>query len=97
MRAAAISKLKASLSEYIGFVKAGEEVLVTERGKSVARIVPVNATSEMDSRRMDLAKRGILRPGKGRISADILDSLPIVALPLDVVLQAIDEDREETD
>lgn len=33
MRSAAISKLKATLSEYITFVKAGEEVLVTERGR----------------------------------------------------------------
>src|SRR3972149_3516162 len=41
MRSAAISRLKASLSEYIDVVKAGEEVLVTDRGKPVARIVPV--------------------------------------------------------
>lgn len=37
MRSAAISRLKASLSEYIDVVKAGEELLVTDRGKPVAR------------------------------------------------------------
>jgi len=34
MKSAAISKLKASLSEYLDRVKAGEEVIVTERGRA---------------------------------------------------------------
>ena len=37
MRTATVSKLKASLSEYLRQVKAGEEVLVTERGRPIAR------------------------------------------------------------
>lgn len=97
MRSAAISKLKATLSEYIGFVKAGEEVLVTERGKAVARIVPVDAMSEQDAKRLELARRGILRPGKGRISPEVLRSLPVASVPPDVLLRVIDEDREETE
>jgi prevent-host-death family protein len=40
METAAISKLKASLSEYLSKVKAGEKVLVTERGKPIAKIIP---------------------------------------------------------
>lgn len=97
MRSAAISKLKATLSEYIGYVKAGEEVLVTERGKAVARIVPVDAMSEQDAKRLELARRGILRPGKGRISLEVLNSLPVASVPPDVLLRVIDEDREETE
>ncbi|PYN64673.1 MAG: type II toxin-antitoxin system prevent-host-death family antitoxin, partial [Candidatus Rokuibacteriota bacterium] len=40
MTSAAVAKLKASLSEYLARVKAGEEVIVTERGKPIAKIVP---------------------------------------------------------
>lgn len=95
MRSAAISKLKATMSEYISFVKAGEEVLVTERGKAVARIVPVGKATSDDSKRMDLARRGILRPGKGRISADVLADLPLASIPDHEIELVLDEDREE--
>ena len=37
MKTAKVSELKASLSKYVAHVKSGEEVLVTERGKPVAK------------------------------------------------------------
>jgi prevent-host-death family protein len=40
----AVSNLKAPLSEYLGQVKAGNEVLITDRGKPVARLVPISRT-----------------------------------------------------
>ena len=94
MRAAAISKLKATLSEHIGYVKAGEEILVTERGKPVARIVPVGDLHN-DARRRDLIRRGILRPGKGPLKPEDWRDLPIVRVPDDVIQRIIDEERED--
>ena len=35
--------MKARLSEYLARVKAGEEVLVADRGRPVARLVPVGS------------------------------------------------------
>ena len=40
MKAAGIKELKARLSEYVRAVKAGETVLVTERGEVVAELRP---------------------------------------------------------
>ena len=40
-RSATVSKLKATLSEHLARVKAGEEVIITERGKPIAKIVPI--------------------------------------------------------
>jgi antitoxin (DNA-binding transcriptional repressor) of toxin-antitoxin stability system len=40
-QAAAISKWKASLSEYLARVKAGEEVVVTEGGSLSPRLFPL--------------------------------------------------------
>jgi len=39
-RVAAIAELKARLSEYLKIVKSGTEVVVTERGNPIARIIP---------------------------------------------------------
>jgi prevent-host-death family protein len=40
MTTVGIRELKAHLSEYLQKVKAGEDVLITERGKVVARLTP---------------------------------------------------------
>ncbi len=39
-------ELKAKLSEYMQRVKKGETVIVTERGKSIGQIIPIQPTIE---------------------------------------------------
>ena len=41
MRQASVSQLKATLRACLAWVKAGEEVVVTERGTPIAKIVPL--------------------------------------------------------
>ena len=38
---AGVAQLKAGLSGYLERVKAGQEVLVTDRGRPVAKLVPI--------------------------------------------------------
>ena len=61
MRTVNISDLKAQLSAHIQLVRDGEEVLVCDRNKPVARIVPCRLTdhSEQEQR---LVARGVLTP-----------------------------------
>ena len=59
MRSAGIAELKAGFSEYLARVKAGEEVLVTEHGRPVARIVPLSAAETPGVE--ELVRAGILR------------------------------------
>ena len=40
MKTAGVAELKASLSKYLKHVKDGKEVIITERGKAIARVVP---------------------------------------------------------
>jgi prevent-host-death family protein len=47
MKTATVSKLKASLSEYLRRVKAGEEVLVTERGRPIAKLSPAPSSQTL--------------------------------------------------
>lgn len=57
MHSAGIAELKASLSETLARVKAGEEVLVTEHGRPIAKIVPLSTQAPTD----ELVRAGVLR------------------------------------
>ena len=68
MKTAAVSKLKTSLSEYLLKVKAGEEVIVTDRGKAIARIVPIQRDETViPPNLLILEKAGLVRIGKGKL------------------------------
>jgi prevent-host-death family protein len=43
-----IRELKSKLSDYVGRAAAGEEIVVTDRNRPVARIVPYLAVSEVE-------------------------------------------------
>lgn len=66
-RTASVANLKARLSEYLRLVKAGREIVVTERGVPVARLLPLDDTERKSSRRLRLARGGALKPGRGRL------------------------------
>ena len=66
-RTASVANLKARLSEYLRLVKAGREIVVTERGVPVARLLPLDEVERKSSRRLRLARDGALRPGRGRL------------------------------
>jgi prevent-host-death family protein len=71
MKTAAVSELKASLSEYLGQVKAGEEVLVTDRGKPIARIIPLgHDETDRPPHLLELERIGLARIGTGAIPAE---------------------------
>lgn len=69
MRRASISSLKARLSQYLDAVKAGEEILITDRGTPVARLSAVEGPAKMEARIRELIRTGRLIPPrkKGRI------------------------------
>ena len=70
MKYAKIGELRDGLSRFIDQVRDGGEVLVLDRDRPVARIVPAgaeHAASGSDSERLlDLERRGLLRRGRGR-------------------------------
>ncbi|MEK6743794.1 MAG: type II toxin-antitoxin system prevent-host-death family antitoxin [Nitrospirota bacterium] len=71
MKTAAVSELKALLSKYLSKVKAGEEVIVTDRGKPVAKIVPIlSAEMEIAPHLLILERAGLVRIGKSSLPAD---------------------------
>lgn len=95
MRRATITEAKNGLSALIDQVKAGESVLITDRGVPVARLEPATATavSDDEGRLARLERAGLMRRGTGdfrelldRPLAETLDGSSVVATLL--------EDRE---
>ena len=70
MEYAKIGELRDRLSRYLDQVREGTEVLVLDRDRPVARLVPAGGASPVptgdDERLLDLERRGLLRRGKGR-------------------------------
>jgi prevent-host-death family protein len=63
MIAVGLRELKARLSSYVGKARRGEEVVVTDRGKEVAVIVPISKERQALSR---LANGGKVRMPAGK-------------------------------
>jgi prevent-host-death family protein len=55
-----VRELRANLSNWLGRVQAGDEVIVTERGRPVARLSGVAARSKID----ELIAQGRVTPAK---------------------------------
>jgi prevent-host-death family protein len=69
---ASVAEVKARLSEYVRRVKAGNEVVITERGVPVARLTGLEVAERRATRRDRLARSGTVRPGKGRVRRALL-------------------------
>lgn len=92
MTVVGIRELKNRLSEYLRLVRAGEHVLVTDRGEVVAEIRQPRPGAEPASSALELlARAGLLRPG-GRNDPSAYPRLEAL-LPEDRVVRLLGEER----
>ena len=95
MKVAAVAELKASLSRYLAGVKVGEEVLVTERGKPIARIIPISGRQDEEQRRLrEMEVQGLIRIGSGKLPKGFWKA-PRPEDPAGRVREALLEERRE--
>jgi prevent-host-death family protein len=94
MRTTGVTELKAALSETLAYVKAGEEVLVTEHGRPIAKIVPLSP-ADPEAGIDELVRAGVLRlPDLPPLTEDDeFWRLPRPADPEGLVLKALLEER----
>ena len=93
MKTAPVSELKARLSEYLNQVKAGMEVLITDRGKPVARLVPISRSKDLKESLVRMEKQGLIRLGSGKLPKDFW-RMDRPDDPQGLVLKALLEERE---
>jgi len=93
MRTVGLKVLKNKLSEYVRLAAAGETVVVTDRGRTVAEIVPPR-----NQRDESFVERGVregwLTPAK-RPFAPLPPRKPIPGYTLEQLLADLDRDRED--
>ena len=80
MKTATISQTKNGLSSLLDQVKAGEPLLITDRGVPVARVEPVATSDDPAGRKQRLARAGLLNLGSGVLPQEFLDG-PTVHAP----------------
>lgn len=93
-RVTSVTDLKAGISAILNHVKAGEEILVTERGKPIARLVPYQPGPESSQSLQQLIKEGVVRPAQGDSPWEYLQSRKR-ATSEESVLSALLEERAE--
>jgi prevent-host-death family protein len=72
MNTATITEVKNGLSAIIDRVKAGESVVVTDRGIPVAVIEPVTEHVDLDDRLARLERAGIIKRGTGKVPLELI-------------------------
>lgn len=87
-----IRDAKIHLSRFLQMVKNGSEVILTERGKPVGKIVPIQQVDlPLSERLKHLENKGIIGPKQikkgGRLP-------PPVAVPDDIAQKMLKEDRD---
>ncbi len=97
MKKASISTLKAHLSRYLDAVKSGEEIIVTDRGRPVARLSALDPGAEVGGRIARLVREGRVRApvSEQAVSEGLAGRLatPLAADPDGVSLKALLDER----
>jgi prevent-host-death family protein len=77
MLIASVSEAKNKLSALLDRVKAGETILIVDRGRPVARLAPApGADEDRNGRLSRLERAGIVRVGEGSIPGRVLSTRP---------------------
>lgn len=95
MRAVGLKVLKNRLSEYVRLAAGGETVLVTDRDRIVARLVPPEETRSpilADAMLAEAVRKGWLTPAVGA-TGPVPEGERL--MPLATLLEELDRDRED--
>lgn len=96
MKIASVSSAKNNLSALLQAVRAGQSVLITDRGVPVARLEPVAASGAGGAALEALVRSGVVGPARRPLSAAGLRRLDRPALPAGVsAADAVAQEREE--
>lgn len=94
MRTVNIADLKNNLSAHLERVRKGEELLVKDRNRPIARVVPLSAGEDLDSEELELAAEGIIRlPTKSL--PDSFWKMPAPRVSFEDAVSAVTSERDE--
>ena len=88
MRTVKIGELKNQLSAHLRYVQQGEEVVVLDRNRPVARILPIRPPADLDPEEAYLYATGQLTLEKQHMDWEAFWKLPKPNVPHDIAVQA---------
>jgi prevent-host-death family protein len=94
MRTTTITDAKNGLSALIDRVKAGESIVILDRGIPVARLEPVTADPDPNGRIKRLERAGVISSPSAPPPLELMRTAPPSAAPGVSVLEALLEERE---
>ena len=94
MQKVGLKTLKNKLSEYVRLAASGETVIITDRGRTVAEIVPPQGRPELTPFEERGVREGWLRPAK-RPFAPLPPGKPVPGLTFEKLMEDLDRDRED--
>ena len=94
MRTVNIADLKNNLSAWLEQVKNGEELIVKDRNRPIARLMPLAAGEDLDAEEEALVAAGLMRLPLEEKNDDFLD-LPAPQVATEDIQAAIRAERDE--
>jgi prevent-host-death family protein len=92
MRSTNIADLRNRLTQYLKEVRAGEEIVIRDRQRPIAKIVPFTPDEQEDD--ADLVAAGLIRKGTGKLPASFWKTRG-PRVPPNVAVSAVSRDRDE--
>ncbi len=92
MKSVGLREINQAFSRYMKMVKAGEDVLITERGRPIAVIKPLASETDMDAKIRLLEADGLLSPPQKKGQPQ---NHPPIALSGQAIAQTISDMRDE--
>jgi prevent-host-death family protein len=94
MRTVNIADLKNNLSAHLERVRAGEELLVKDRNRPIARLVPLASGENIDAEEMELAAAGLIRLPTSSLP-DSFWKMPAPKVSFEDSVSAVTAERDE--
>ena len=95
MKRVSVAELKARLSEYLAAAKRGENVIVTEHGKPIAQLTPLDRATSQEARLAEMIRIGLITPPRKKLDMKEFLARPRSEDPDGAILKALLEEREE--
>jgi prevent-host-death family protein len=94
MRSTNIADLRNRLTQYLKEVRAGQEIIVRDRQRPIAKIVPFTVDEDEDED-ADLVAAGVIRKGTGKLPRSFWSTGRRGGVPWEVAAAAVRADRDE--
>jgi len=94
MRTVNVTELQTNLIAWLECVRAGEEVLVSELDRPIARLLPVEISDEVEAEELEMAAAGLVRLPTEELPESFWEmEAPVV--PMEDIVAAVRAERDE--